>query len=72
MCQSHGPGIIYACRIHIYPLSIFNLTLEDIVEVVFTFGRDLRIFTPKAPGYLLSMIHHLLFLPNSYFMRHRV
>jgi hypothetical protein len=50
-------------RIHLYPLSFIDLTLEDTVEATYMYDRSQTILTPKPPNFMLSLIRHLLKRP---------
>ncbi|KAJ5116605.1 hypothetical protein N7456_000953 [Penicillium angulare] len=59
-------------RIHLLPLSLTGLTLEETVEVPSTFAPKLYLRTPKPPRYFLSLLKSLLKLRIGDRSRNRV
>ncbi|KGO58599.1 hypothetical protein PEX2_065830 [Penicillium expansum] len=58
-CLRHGLDRAGWMRVHLLPLSLVGLTLEDTTKVPSMFASEINIFTPKPPRYMISLIHHL-------------
>ncbi|KAJ5516111.1 hypothetical protein N7527_007671 [Penicillium freii] len=58
-CLRHGLDGAGWMGVHLPPLSLVGLTLEDTSEVYSMFAPEIKILTPKPPQYMLSLIHHL-------------
>ncbi|KAJ5946171.1 hypothetical protein N7454_003010 [Penicillium verhagenii] len=59
-------------KVHLLPLSLVGLTLEETIEVPSTFDPELTLRSPKPPRYFLSLFRHLLQLPLADCSRTRV
>ncbi|KAJ5170056.1 uncharacterized protein N7500_002839 [Penicillium coprophilum] len=58
-CFRHGLDRAGWMCVHLLPLSLVGLTLEDTTEVPSIFAPEINILTLKPPRYMLSLIHHL-------------
>ncbi|KAJ5377554.1 uncharacterized protein N7496_004963 [Penicillium cataractarum] len=62
-CRRHGLDSIGWMRVHLLPLSLVGLTLDETIDVSSMFAPKLRILTPLPTRYMLSLIRHLKKLP---------
>ncbi|KAJ5614722.1 hypothetical protein N7528_008376 [Penicillium herquei] len=62
-CLAHDLDGAGWSRVHLLPLSLVDLTLDETTEVPSTFAYDMSLLSPKPPRYFLSLIRHLLKLP---------